>query len=158
MTLGTSTATVAGPILRDVAAALDRIGQRGLFLVGTADNMRELDGWAGVFEFAPLGPVLPRCRGVVHHGGHGTTAATLHAGLPAVAVPMGFDQIAHDRRLEQLGVGRMVRHTRHRVDDIAHALSEIANAGVVSRAKELCLTLADEDGITSAADAIEATI
>jgi len=50
VTLGTSTATVAGPILRDVAAALDRIGQRGLFLVGTADNMRELDGRAGVFE------------------------------------------------------------------------------------------------------------
>lgn len=159
VTMGTSTATVAGPILRDVATALAQLGRRGLYLVGNSDNLRALDGLPGVFEFAPLGQVMDRCSAVVHQGGHGTTAATLHAGLPAVAIPMGFDQIAHGRRLESLGVGRVVRATsRDRVAHIVHALRDIDDADISGRAAALGRQLSGENGIDRAADAIEATL
>lgn len=43
--------------------------------------------------------------GVVHHGGAGSTAAALRAGVPSVAAPAVFDQYYHGRRLAELGVG-----------------------------------------------------
>ena len=53
----------------------------------------------------PHGWLFPRMAGVIHHGGAGTTAAGLRAGVPSVAVPAMFDQPYHARRLAELGVG-----------------------------------------------------
>jgi UDP:flavonoid glycosyltransferase YjiC (YdhE family) len=155
VTFGTSTATIAAPMLRDVAEALRRRGQRGLFLAGTAATAVELDGLDGVFEFAPLALVLPHCAGVVHQGGHGTVAATLTAGLPAVAVPMGFDQVVHGRRLTELGVGAMVGHRGDGVAALVDALDHVLSPERRTAACELGARLADEDGIGRSADLIE---
>ncbi len=75
-----------------------------------------LGGWAGlkpeafskdVFALAacPHSWLYPRCRAVVHHGGAGTTAAAVHAGVPAVVVPFHGDQFfwASRVRRERLG-------------------------------------------------------
>ncbi|HEX9645127.1 MAG TPA: glycosyltransferase [Acidimicrobiia bacterium] len=155
VTFGTSTATIAAPMLRDVAEALRRRGQRGLFLAGTAVTAAELADLDGVFEFAPLALVLPHCAGVVHQGGHGTVAATLTAGLPAVAVPMGFDQVVHGRRLTELGVGAMVGHRGDRVAAIVEALDLVLGPQVRAAARHLGERLAEEDGVSTAADLIE---
>ncbi|HEX9644907.1 MAG TPA: glycosyltransferase [Acidimicrobiia bacterium] len=155
VTFGTSSATIAAPMLRDVAEALRRRGQRGLFLAGTAVTAAELDGLDGVFEFAPLALVLSQCVGVVHQGGHGTVAAALTAGLPAVAVPMGFDQVVHGRRLTELGVGAMVGHRGDRVAAIVEALDLILCPQVRAAARHLGERLAEEDGVSTAADLIE---
>ncbi len=53
----------------------------------------------------PHDALLPLLAGSVHHGGAGTTAAGLRAGVPSVAVPALFDQPYHGRRLADLGVG-----------------------------------------------------
>lgn len=158
VTMGTSTATIAVPMFRDVAMALDRLGWRGLFLVGTDANREALADLDGVHRFAPLGQVLPRCRAVVHQGGHGTVAATLHAGVPSVALPMGFDQVAHGRRLEDLGVGASVGKTRDRVGAIESALRRVDGDEFRRRAEALARALAEEDGVGAAADRIEATL
>lgn len=155
VTFGTSTATIAGPMLRDVAEALRRRGQRGLFLAGTAAAASELAGVDGVFAFAPLAQVLPRCVGVVHQGGHGTVAATLMAGLPAVAVPMGFDQLVHGRRITALGVGAVVGHRGDRVAALVDALDVVLEPEVRDAAKTLGERLSEEDGVGRTADLIE---
>ncbi|MEV0432509.1 glycosyltransferase [Nocardia sp. NPDC050413] len=49
--------------------------------------------------------VLPRCVAAVHHGGAGSTAAALRAGIPALACWIGADQPLWGRRLAALGVG-----------------------------------------------------
>ena len=54
---------------------------------------------------APHDALFPRLAGVIHHGGAGTTAAALRAGVPSVAVPAVFDQYYHAHRLHVLGVG-----------------------------------------------------
>ena len=46
-----------------------------------------------------------RCRAVVHHGGAGTTAAAVRAGVPAVVVPFHGDQPFWASRVQQLGIG-----------------------------------------------------
>lgn len=53
----------------------------------------------------PHDALLPLLTGSVHHGGAGTTAAGLRAGVPSVCVPAIFDQHYHGRRLAGLGVG-----------------------------------------------------
>jgi sterol 3beta-glucosyltransferase len=53
----------------------------------------------------PHDALLPRLAGVVHHGGAGTTAAGLRAGVPSACAPAIFDQHYHGRRLAELGVG-----------------------------------------------------
>lgn len=73
-------------------------------------------GWSGMEEFtlpdqifpidyAPYGWLLPRMAGIVHHGGSGTTAFGLRAGIPGLVVPFLFDQFYWGERLAQLGVG-----------------------------------------------------
>lgn len=49
--------------------------------------------------------LFPKIQGLVHHGGAGTTAAGLRAGLPTVIKPFFGDQRFWGQRLEELGVG-----------------------------------------------------
>lgn len=51
------------------------------------------------------GALFPRCAGVVHHGGAGTTTAAARAGVPQLLVPHEVDQHFHGRRVHALGVG-----------------------------------------------------
>ena len=48
--------------------------------------------------------LFPRLSAVVHHGGAGTTAAGLRAGLPAIITPLAVDQFFWGERLTALGV------------------------------------------------------
>jgi sterol 3beta-glucosyltransferase len=49
--------------------------------------------------------LFPRCSAVVHHGGSGTTAAGLRAGVPALLIPRATDQFFWGRRVRALGCG-----------------------------------------------------
>lgn len=73
-------------------------------------------GWAGIGEGAPSRSVLvvngpmphaklfPRVAAVVHHGGSGTTASALRAGVPQVLLPLILDQFHHAHRLFLAGI------------------------------------------------------
>lgn len=75
-----------------------------------------LSGWAGLSPEA-LPPTVfltrsvahswlyPRCSAVVHHGGAGTTAAALRAGVPAIVVPFHGDQPFWASRVKVAGTG-----------------------------------------------------
>ncbi len=88
-----------------VLEALAQSGQRGLLL----------SGWGGlragpvpdsvfVLESAPHSWLFPRMAAVVHHGGAGTTAESLRAGVPSVIVPFVLDQPFWAARLKALGL------------------------------------------------------
>ncbi len=56
----------------------------------------------GALDHARL---FPRLDLVVHHGGAGTTAQALRAGVPQLIVPHIVDQFFHGRRIAELGLG-----------------------------------------------------
>ena len=60
-------------------------------------------GWRGVRE-APHALLFPRTAVVVHHGGSGTTAQALRAGVPQVLLPLILDQFHHAHRLHLAGI------------------------------------------------------
>ncbi len=59
-------------------------------------------------SYVPFSRVVPRSAAFVTHGGIGSVAQGLAAGVPQVAVPMGFDQVDNGSRLEDLGAGGCV--------------------------------------------------
>ncbi|CAN0083854.1 unnamed protein product [Ectocarpus fasciculatus] len=66
---------------------------------------------AGEASFVPHKWLLPRCRGVVHHGGSGTTGACLSAGAVQVVIPLAWDQFFFADQVEYMGVGVRVLGT-----------------------------------------------
>ncbi len=153
--LGTSAATGAGEQFARIGADLDRRGVRSVLLVGDPANLPAVAGRAGATTFAPVTELLPRCSVAVVSGALGGLAAALHAGVPMVVLPQLFDQVWHGRRVQDLGVGRMVR----RPGQVADAVSWIlADPQVTQRARDLADRLATEDGPGAMAAAVEALL
>lgn len=155
VTLGTSAASVSGPVFDAIAEALDSLGRRGLFLIGDGRlRTGRLADRPGVATFEPIDQVLPRCAAAVHSAGLGTTGATMSAGVPSVVLPWGFDQVAHARRATALGVAVTVSAKHHRTEDIAGALASLDHRDA-DRARSLAAALATEDAPRRAADIVE---
>jgi len=91
---------------RIVLGALAKSGQRGLLLTGWG-GMNVLKAPENVFvvDAAPHSWLFPRMAAVAHHGGAGTTAEGLRAGVPSVIVPFIVDQPFWGKRVKALGVG-----------------------------------------------------
>ena len=89
-----------------ILSSIRRAGERAIILTGW-------DGWRGrvsndeflFLDSAPHDWLFPRCEAVVHHGGAGTTAAALRAGIPSVVLPFGGDQMFWGKRIYELGAG-----------------------------------------------------
>ncbi len=158
VTFGTSAASNAGDAFAQVAAAVEACGHRPLLLVGNDRNRRALAYRDDVWTFAPLPSVLPRCRAVVHAGGHGSTAAALHAGIPQLALPMGFDQAGHAARIRKLGVGTSLPFRRRSPSRLADALHEMLHETCAAAASRLGGQLHHEDGPATAADHLDAIL
>jgi UDP:flavonoid glycosyltransferase YjiC (YdhE family) len=96
------------------------------------DSVYLLDG-------APHDWLFPRMAALVHHGGSGTTAVGLRAGVPTVVIPHFFDQFYFGRRVHDLGVGPEPI-PRHRLD-----------AATLSAALD---TVLSDDAMRARADAV----
>jgi UDP:flavonoid glycosyltransferase YjiC (YdhE family) len=98
---GEGTDRVEGMIVEAVSA----IGRRCIVGAGWAGlgagNLPP--GWRMVRE-APHALLFPRTAVVVHHGGSGTTAQALRAGVPQVLLPLILDQFHHAHRLHLAGI------------------------------------------------------
>ncbi len=81
--------------------------------------------------YAPLSQVLPRCAAVIHHGGIGTCAAGLAAGVPQLVMPLGFDQPDNATQLRRLGVGSWVTPRRFRPKIATEALRQLLHQPMI---------------------------
>ena len=153
-----SMAAGAGPWLRDaVIGAVRTAGVRALVQSGWAN----LDATAGddilTIGAAPHSWLLPRTAAVVHHGGAGTTAAGLRAGIPAVTTPIYADQPLWGGRLAALGVGPApVPFTRLNAERLGEAIREVVSRpSYRDRAAALGRVLATEDGAAPVVAAVD---
>jgi rhamnosyltransferase subunit B len=86
--------------------ACEQAGERGL-LLGSLDDglLRQLPSTMHVEKYVPFSWLLPRACALVHHGGIGSCAQALRAGIPQLVTPQAYDQFDNAMRLERLGVG-----------------------------------------------------
>jgi len=92
----------------------------------------------GALDHARL---FPRVDLVVHHGGAGTTATALRAGIPQLIVPHIVDQFFHARRIAELGIGpEPVKKQQLRARLCALSWSDIASMRIAAQRIAATLT------------------
>lgn len=147
-------------VQRVTRAALDALvqtGNRAIFLTGWG-------GWQpdnpppNVFflDSAPHDWLFPRCKVIVHHGGAGTTAAGLRAGVPNIVIPHAADQPFWGKRVAAIGAGPqpipVARLTAKRlIAALAQAETEPIRSGAQAAGRAIC----SEDGVGAAIELIE---
>lgn len=138
------------------AAAAQKLGRRALLLGSSARELPEFGPEVRAFAGVPHGWLLPRCAALVHHGGIGTAAAALQAGVPQLVVPQVSDQGDNSRRLAKLGVAAIRSAQQYTVKGVARDLERLlADASVAERCRHWSSRAAACDGLQGAAEAIE---
>ncbi len=136
------------------------VGARAIVAHGGGLSHAEASALPGnpiVRAFWAQSSVLPLCSAAILHGGFNTVLDALAAGVPIIAVPLGFEQPATAARLKRTGAGRIVspRAVSHRtlVSTLHQVLSEPSYRTAAQR-------LGDEirrsGGVAEAASAVEA--
>jgi len=109
------------------------IGQRGVLLTQYSDQVpASLPDGVRHFEYVPFSKVLPRSLALVHHGGIGTSAQALAAGIPQLVVPWGHDQPDNAVRLTRLGVGSVVSRKDYKKRTVVRALDRLLHSKEVA--------------------------
>jgi rhamnosyltransferase subunit B len=140
--------------------ACERLGRRGLLLTRFAEQLPPRFP-AGVrhFEYIPFSQVFPRAAAVVHHGGIGTMAQALAAGVPQLVMPMAHDQPDNAARARRLGVAQAILPKAFRGPAVAKALAGlISSPEVAARCRAVADKLKGADAIGPACRAIEALV
>jgi len=108
-------------------------GQRGLLLGPLARDVAADMATVRTLPYAPFSWLLPRARALVHHGGIGSCAQALRAGIPQLLVPQAYDQFDNAMRLERLGVGASLPDGIRGLDHMPARLGQLlASAGVAA--------------------------
>ncbi len=142
-----------------VIEAVQQVGCRAIIL----------GGWGGlsspswpssmfVLDEAPHDRFFPLVAAAVHHGGAGTTAATLMAGIPTFIVPHLADQPLWGRRVATLGVGpKPVGRSKLTADILADAITTMLQSDEMrNNARQLAATINSEpDGVSRACDYVD---
>ncbi len=143
---------------RQVLRTLELSGQRGVLLTGEGAVIR-LPTSASVFyaDDVPHSWLFPRMAAVVHHGGAGTTAAGLRAGVPSLITPFLLDQHAWADRVVKLGIGlRLADPGRLTAEKLAQAIhTAITDQALRTRAAAFGEKIRAENGIARAVEMIE---
>lgn len=143
----------------DATLALEtlRLAQRRGILFSSADVARLAVGRRNVLvvPHAPHRLLFPRVAVAIHHGGAGTTAASLRAGVPTITVPVGIDQPFWGARVAALGAGPPPLPRRRATPDrLVHAIAVATEEHIRVRATAVGRLIRAEDGIARAVAAI----
>jgi sterol 3beta-glucosyltransferase len=144
--------------LQVILAALAQTGARGIVATGWGGlAAAETPDTVYLLESAPHDWLFPQMAAVVHHGGAGTTAAGLRAGVPTIVCPFFGDQPFWGRRVAALGVGPApIPQRRLTAKRLGAALeSTLQDKAMHRRAQQLGELIRREDGVGRAIALIE---
>ncbi|SDA91975.1 rhamnosyltransferase subunit B [Pseudomonas sp. NFACC15-1] len=126
-----STTVNAEQYFAAAAKALKLIDRRGVFLTRQpVDPSLSSDGRILVRPYVPMSRILPHTSALVHHGGVGTTALAIAAGVPQITTPFAHDHFDNAARMQRLGCGLQVS-TPASAEALASALDTVLNSADV---------------------------
>ncbi|OZC62215.1 hypothetical protein CH267_01350 [Rhodococcus sp. 06-621-2] len=138
-------------MIEDVCA---RGGYRAVVSSGwsTLDERIDADSSVAVVGSVDHGALFPLCRAAVHHGGAGTTAASVRAGLPTMVCWFSADQPFWGAALERTGAGCSAKFVELDRDILAAGIETLMRPDTASRARQLAAAM------TSSADTRRAAV
>jgi glycosyltransferase (activator-dependent family) len=94
----------------DVEAVLKELSELDVEVVATLSEAEQAEIGAvpdrvRLVDFVPLRALLPTCAAIVHHGGSGTWASALAAGVPQLIVSNLWDNVFRGKQLAEVGAG-----------------------------------------------------
>jgi UDP:flavonoid glycosyltransferase YjiC (YdhE family) len=139
--------------------AIERAGCRAIIQHGWSGLARQGGLPSNVYaaDHLPHSWLFPRAAAVVHHGGAGTTAAALRAGVPTVVIPHALDQFVMAEHVRALGcVGGIIPYQELSVDALAEALADtLDQSSLRTAAGAASAMVRGEPGVGGAVDLIE---
>jgi sterol 3beta-glucosyltransferase len=149
ITFGSMINREAARIYRTVLKAVQATHTRAIILSGWGP-LDQLSSSQDIFitESVPHDWLLPQCKAVIHHGGAGTTAAGLRAGIPNLVVPFAADQPFWGTRVHELGCGpRPIPVKKLTEAQLVFALREAERLSICTRASKISQKIREEEGI-----------
>ena len=108
------------------------------------------------FGYVPFSAVLPRAAAFVHHGGIGTTAQALAAGIPQFIVPLAHDQPDNAVSIRRLGVGDFLLPRKYKTTAVVRSLEILlASSTVKDQCRRRASELADANTLDKTCQLIE---
>ncbi|MET1414598.1 glycosyltransferase [Roseibium sp. HPY-6] len=147
-----------GDLARIVLGALETTGQRAVLAKGwgglTVEKLPpSLSGHVFLIDKAPHSWLFPKCAGVVHHGGAGTTHEALRWGKPSLVCPVFGDQPFWGQQVHRIGAGPApIRQKKLTVESLAAALEALETPVFRQGAEAARDTIATEAGASGAAE------
>ncbi|MBD2252349.1 glycosyltransferase [Nostoc parmelioides] len=141
-----------------ILQALAKTQQRAVMLSGWGGLHKEnLPDSVYLVDSIPHSWIFERVAAVVHHGGAGTTAAGLRAGVPTIIIPFFGDQGFWGQRVASLGVGtEPIPRKQLTAERLAQAIQlAVTDQTMRQRAADLGAKIRTEDGIANVVAVIQ---
>jgi UDP:flavonoid glycosyltransferase YjiC (YdhE family) len=140
-----------------ISATCAQLGERALVCAGLSDFSNipyaEHVKVVGMMNYAAI---FPTCRAVVHHGGAGTTAAGLRAGVPTLVLWATPDRQMRGAFIKRMKVGTMRRFSSTTRESLVADLRQILAPPYVARAREAATHMTKPaESIAATADLVE---
>jgi UDP:flavonoid glycosyltransferase YjiC (YdhE family) len=154
--LGSSAVEVGGPFYALASQVSRRLQHRAVLVAGrfAAELGPDLPPSQIAVPWTCYSRLFPRAAAVIHHGGVGTTAEVLRAGVPQLVVPFAHDQFDNAHRVKRLGCGRFLPHSRVGPRSLERELRRLLEPTGAPRAKLLGEQVRQESGVAEAAKAL----
>lgn len=148
----------ANQFFADCIQACQMLGRCGILLTQHPEQLpRELPPDIQHFAYLPFSVALPRAAALVHHGGIGTVAQAIAAGIPQVIRPMAHDQPDNAARVERLGIGVSLSPKKFSAASLAEKLNAVtASQQVRDRCQAYAQKINPEQSLDETCAAIEA--
>ncbi len=115
--------------------ACEQLGVRAIFQGLDADHFAKRSDRVFAAASLPYTSLLPRSAAFVHHGGIGSVASGLAAGVPQLVVPMGNDTPYNGRKLKQFGAGMTLANKRYS-RELTTTLAELLSSDSIARSAQ----------------------
>jgi rhamnosyltransferase subunit B len=110
----------------ETVKACGRAGVRAMLVTNHPGQLPDnLPPGIRAFSYLPFSSILPRCSALVYHGGIGTLAQAVKAGVPHLVVPNAHDQPDNGQRIVRLGLGLCIDPRKYNEESAARAIGEL---------------------------------
>ncbi len=121
-----SAATDRSEFFRRSVEACQAAGVRAMLVTNHPDQLPgRLPEGIRAFPYLPFSSILPRSSAIIYHGGIGTLAQAVRAGIPHLIVANAHDQPDNGQRIERLGLGFSIPPRKYRRARAAEAVADL---------------------------------